>query len=562
MNRITCAVLCLFTLLTIPDMARGDHGGIEWPHGVVVSAHPLASEIGTGVLRDGGNAIDAAIATAFAIAVVEPHGSGLGGGGFAVVHWAENGKSSALDFRETAPEKSRRDMYLVNGQADAELSRTGGLAVAVPGFVRGLEALHKANGTLTWGRLLAPAIHLASSGFEVDRILADRIRHSASRFNAEARAIFLPRGEALRAGDRLLQIDLAQTLQRIADEGADAFYRGPIAQAIVDTSHAHGGIMTPADLDGWKPTWREPVRGSYRGHDIVSMPPPSSGGVHLVQMLHILEGMDLKTAGYGSALAWHWMAEAMKFAYADRSLHLGDPDFHDVPVKRLTSMKHANTQRSRIQPDHVIPPDTVGGIPLKRPEGANTSHLSVVDRHGNAVSSTVTINLSFGSGLVAGSTGVILNDEMDDFSAAPGVPNAFGLVGSEANAIAPGKRPLSSMTPTLVLKDGHVFMVTGSPGGSRIITTALQTILHVIDFGMDMPTAVRVPRIHHQWYPPVVYHEPFGLSPDTARALERRGHTLQVRGRIGNAQSILVPSPEGPRIGAGDPRGNGSSMGH
>jgi gamma-glutamyltranspeptidase/glutathione hydrolase len=549
MNRFSFATLLTLALLTHSDPARGDHGEVEWPHGVVTSAHPLSSEACASILREGGN-------------VVEPHGSGLGGGGFAVVLSAENGETASLDFRETAPAKSVRDMYLVDGRADPELSRTGGLAVAVPGFVRGMETLHRSHGELKWALLLAPAIQLATEGFPVDRILADRITLSASRFNDAAKQIFMPAGEALGAGDPLIQRDLARTLQRIADAGADVFYTGTIAASIAATTRRAGGILTEADLANWKATWRAPVRGAYRGMEIVSMPPPSSGGVHLIQMLHILEGFDLKAAGYGSARAWHWMAEAMKFAYADRSLHLGDPDFHDVPVERLISRPHADAQRARIRTDGVVPFESVGGIAIELPEGDNTSHLSVIDRHGNAVASTLTINLSFGSGLVAKGTGVVLNDEMDDFAAAPGVPNAFGLVGSEANAIGPGKRPLSSMTPTIVLKEGDVFMVTGSPGGSRIITTVLQTILHVVDFGMDMPTAVRVPRIHHQWYPPVVYHEPFGISPDTARSLELIGHTLKTRGRIGNAQSILVPTAKGPRIGAGDPRGNGSSRGH
>jgi len=552
---------------------------------MVVTAHPLASEVGVQLLAAGGNAVDAAVGAALALAVVEPYGSGLGGGGFLVTFSQSTGAVRALDCRETAPAAASRDMYLVAGAADLELSQSGPLSVAVPGLVRGLWLLHQEEGRLTWDRLVQPAVTLARDGFAVSAMLRERIEYHRDRFNEAARAIFLPSGEVPALGDMLVQTDLAVTLAAIAQEGPDALYTGPVAAAMVATLRAGGGLLTLSDLADYHPCWREPIQGTYRGLAIYSMPPPSSGGVHLLQMLNILAGDDLvnpfrleygqiplvdetgRTTPpclrvYDDAAYCHLLAEAMKFAYADRSRWLGDPDFFPVPVARLTSPAYADSLRGCVQPDSILPWQSVGGIRIEPVEGSQTTHLSVVDGEGNAVGATLTINLNFGSGWVATGTGVLLNDEMDDFVAAPGVPNAFGLVGAEANAIAAGKRPLSSMTPTIVLNDGRIFMVTGSPGGSRIITSVLQTILNVVDHDLDVAEAVAAPRIHHQWQPPVLYYEPFGLSRACAHGLTTRGHTLVLKEAMGNVQAIVVEQNSGVRYGAGDPRGMGQAAGY
>lgn len=555
--------LLLATLLTA--LAAGPVGAVESAAAgatcMVVSAHPLATRAGVEILARGGNACDAAVAVALALAVCEPYSSGLGGGGFLVSFAAATGETKALDARETAPRSAQPDMYLVDGRPVAELSCYGPRSVAVPGLVRGLWELHGRDGSLPWAELVEPARRLAAGGFPVAPMLRERIAGSASAFNAAARAIFLPGGALPAVGDTLVQADLARTLAAIADRGPDAFYTGAVAQALASAATEDGQGITLADLAEYSPRWREPVRGSYRGLTVVSMPPPSSGGVALVQMLAILEGFDLQSAGFGSAAALHPLAEAMKFAYADRSLYLGDADFVPVPLPLLLSRARADSLRGLIDPRHAYPESLIVGTPLAPRESSETTHLSVVDGQGNAVAATLTINLTFGSGLVAAGTGVILNDEMDDFVAAPGLPNAFGLVGGQANSIAPGKRPLSSMTPTIVLQDGKVRLVTGAPGGSRIITTTLQTIVNVVDHRMDALQAVSAPRIHHQWFPARLDFERHGLSPDTVRLLEARGHVPTARGPLGNAQIIVVDPATGMRYGASDPRGMGTAQG-
>ncbi len=530
---------------------------------MAVTAHPLATEAAVGVLRDGGNATDAVIAAAFTLAVVEPYASGLGGGGFVVGWLASPGTAYALDCRETAPAAATRDMFLAaDGTADLGRSQSGGLAVAVPGLVRGLWELHARHGRLPWPRLLADATRLAADGFPVTAPLVARIVEEEVRLDPGLRALLVPGGQPLAEDTLLQQPDLARTLARIAAEGPDAFYTGEVADRLVGTVRAAGGVLTRDDLTSYHPVWREPVDGTYRDLRVVSMPPPSSGGVLLLEMLGVLEGFDLAAAGYGSAAAWHPMLEAMKFAYADRSRFLGDADFVAVPVARLTSRAYADSLRARIRLDRAIPPQEIAGAAAAIPEPAHTTHVSVVDAAGNAAAATLTINLTFGAGLLAEGTGVILNDEMDDFVAAPGVPNAFGLLGGDANAVAPGKRPLSSMTPTIVLDaDRRVLLVTGSPSGSRIITTVLQTIVHVVDFGMDALAAARAPRIHHQWSPPTAFHEPYGLSPDTRARLEALGHTFTERPAIGLAQLIVRDREAGVWTGASDPRGAGLAKG-
>ena len=556
---------CMAAVIAAAWVLGGVAAAVESPatgrNGMVVSAHPLASRAGVGVLRQGGNAVDAAVATALALAVCEPYSSGLGGGGFLVCFDVGTGVVTALDARETAPLAAHRDMFVRDGAPVDSLSRDGALSVGVPGLVRGLWEIHQAQGRLPWAQLVQPAVVLARGGIPVSRMLAERIAEEKERFNPAARSIFLNDGNVPQIGTILVQEDLAATLEALAAEGPEAFYTGPVARAIATETAAGGTGITLEELAGYQAIWREPILGRYRGCEIWSMPPPGSGGVLLVQMLNVLEGFDLAGSGFGAAATVHPMTEAMKFAYADRSRFLGDPDFVPAPVARLTGTAYADSLRGSILPDRAIPAAAIPGAPLVRQESAHTTHLSVVDGAGNAVAATLTINLSFGSGWMAPGTGVMLNDEMDDFVAAPGFANAFGLVGGEANSVAPGKRPLSSMTPTIVLQDGRVRMVTGAPGGSRIITTTLQTIINVLDHGMDALQAVSAPRVHHQWSPDLLFFEAHGLSPDTRKILAGMGHRLEERAPMCNAQVIVVDPETGLLTGASDPRGMGTAAG-
>lgn len=528
--------------------------------GAVATAHPLATHAAVEVLRDGGNAADAAVAAAFALAVVEPYSSGLGGGGFLVAHLAD-GADLALDARETAPAAAHRDMFLRDGAADPAASRDGALAVATPGLVRGLETFHRRCGRLPWTRLVAPAVALAGDGFPADSLLCARLRDNAARLDATARAVFLRDGAAPAAGDTLRQPDLARTLAAIRDGGADALHQGGLAAAIADAVARAGGVLTAADLAGYQPVWREPLRGRYRGCEVVAMPPPSSGGVLLLAMLNLLEPRELGALPRDGAVLAHLLAEAMSFAFADRSRWLGDPDAVAIPVAWLTSRERADSLRALIRPDAVVPWQSLGGAAVAVPGPDHTTHLSVVDADGAAVAATLTVNLSFGSGMMAPGTGIILNDEMDDFAAAPGAPNAFGLPGGEANAVAAGRRPLSSMTPTILLRDGRVALVTGSPGGSRIITTTLQTIVNVVDFGMDATQAVAHPRLHQQWWPPVLYVEAGAVGAAARDSLVAIGHVLETASSLGNAQLVAADPVSGELRGASDPRGVGAASG-
>jgi gamma-glutamyltranspeptidase/glutathione hydrolase len=530
---------------------------------MVATAEPGATRAAVAVLAEGGSAADATVAAAFMLAVTEPYSSGIGGGGF-VVGWQEGAdRAYALDCRETAPAGASRDMYLgPDGQVDPQLSRTGAASVAVPGLVQGLWELHREHGRLAWRRLLEPAITAARDGFAVPEMLAQRIarHHARGRFDEPMAAVFCPGGVPLTTGSLLVQADLARTLVAIADDGPDAFYRGRVAAAIAEAVKSAGGVLTRDDLATYRPVWREPVRGRYRGLDVIGMPPPSSGGVHIVQMLNILEPFDLAAGGHGSAASWHLLIEAMKLAFADRSRFLGDPDHVDVPVAMLVSEERAAAQRARIRTDRALDPRAIEGAP-EVVEGEHTTHISIVDADGNAVAATLTINLNFGAGMIAPGTGVILNNEMDDFAAAPGRPNAFGLIQGEQNAVGPGRRPLSSMSPTVVVRDGDVQMVVGSPGGSRIITATLQTIVHVVDFGLDAREAVAAARVHHQWRPVTAYCERIGMSPDTRRLLEELGHEITPRSTMGNVQVILRDPETGGWQGASDPRGMGLAAG-
>lgn len=530
-------------------------------NGMVSSQERRASEIGVEILKRGGNAVDAAVATGFALAVTLPRAGNLGGGGFMLVHVARTGETIAIDYRETAPAAATRDMFLDSkGDPDPVKSRDSGLSVGVPGTVRGLALAHGkyGSGKFSLAQLIEPAARLAREGVPVEDDLADSLPAVApkfARFPASA-AVFLRDGKALRRGDTFIQADLATTLEAIRQQGPDAFYSGRIASQIAAAVRDVGGVMTEADLAAYKPVLRPVVRGSYRGYEIASMPPPSSGGVHLVQILNILEGYDLKAMGAGSAAALHALAEAMKPAYADRATFLGDPDRVKVPVKGLTSKKYAEGQRAAIDLSKARKADEIkSGDPLPY-ESDQTTHFSVVDSEGNAVANTYTLNFSYGMGMIAAGTGVLMNNEMDDFSAKTGAQNAYGLVGGDTNSVHPGARPLSSMTPTFLFRDGRLVMVTGSPGGSRIITTVLQVIVNVVDFGMNIAEAVAAPRIHHQWKPDAIMIET-GFSPDTLKMLVDRGQSVRLGTTSGSANSILI-TPEG-MTGASDPRQRGTA---
>ncbi|QDM30203.1 gamma-glutamyltransferase [Tardiphaga sp. vice352] len=530
-------------------------------HGMVVAQEKIAARVGADVMARGGNAIDAAVATGFAMAVTYPRAGNIGGGGFMVIHSAVTGEDITIDYRETAPAAATRDMFLgADGQPDIAKSRDSALGIGVPGTVAGLAlALEKyGSGKFTLSDMLQPAIALARDGFVLDDDLADTLpdwRRRLSRWPASLRMIARADGAALRPGDTLVQTDLAATLTAIAAQGPHGFYEGPVATKLVDGIRAAGGIFTLVDLNNYRPVIRPPVRGSYRGYDIVSMPLPSSGGIVLMETLNILESFPMQDKAQGSAPSLHLLIETMKRAYADRARYLGDPAFVTAPIATLLSKNYAARQRVSIDVARATPwTDALSAVPPR--EGENTTHYSVVDAAGNAVSNTYTLNFPYGLGLVAEGTGVLLNNELDDFTAAPGASNAFGLVGFEANLPGPSKRPLSSMSPTIVLKDGKVVLVTGSPGGSRIISTVLQVVVNVLDYQMDVASAVAAPRLHHQWLPDEVRIER-GFSDATLAALTAMGHrVLEPMGQT-SANSIAV-TPGG-LLGAPDPRTRGAA---
>ena len=526
--------------------------------GMVVAQESRAARIGIEILDRGGNAVDAAVAVGFALAATYPRAGNLGGGGFMVIHLAKDNRDVAIDYRETAPAAATPTMFLdAKGNPDPKKSRDSGLAVGVPGTVAGLALAHEkyGSGKLSLADLIAPAIRLASQGFPVEDDTADslpRAKERLARWPSSA-SLFLNGGEPLHEGDRLLQFDLADTLRAVAQDGPRAFYRGSIAGEIADAVVKAGGIMTKDDLANYRALERPVVRGTYRGYDIVSMPPPSSGGVALIEMLNILEGYDLAKLGRGEQ-SLHDLIEAMKRAYADRAVFMGDPDAVKMPIAGLLSKKYAAALRAGIGDKATPAADIHAGKPTDF-EGKNTTHFSVIDRDGNAVSNTYTLNFSYGLGLVADGTGVLLNNELDDFTSKPGTANAYGLLGFNANLPAPNKRPLSSMTPTIVLKDGKPFLITGSPGGSRIITTVLQVISNVIDFHMTVDKAVSAPRLHNQWQPEGTFAEP-AFAPDVLDALQRRGHKIVPTEPHTSANSILV-TPGG-YVGAADTRTRGA----
>ncbi|MBE2897419.1 gamma-glutamyltransferase [Pasteurellaceae bacterium 20609_3] len=532
-------------------------------NGMVATEQALATQVGLEILKQGGNAVDAAVGVGFALAVVLPNAGNLGGGGFMVVHDAKSGENIALDFREIAPAKASRDMYLDDsGNVVDGKSLFTHFAVGVPGTVAGMAHALEKWGSMPLDKVVAPAIKLAEEGFVVSDTLGDTLASEEDILGKwpASKAIFFKDGKPLASGDKLVQQDLANSIKLIAKEGAKAFYEGEIAQKIVDEMAQHGGLITLDDMKNYKVVERKPVEGEYHGYKIVTMPPPSSGGIHLVQLLNILERYPLKEFGLNSAKTIHHYAEAMKLAYADRSEYLGDPDFVQVPVKGLTSKKYADELAGTISGVNVRPSSEIKPGKPQPYESDQTTHYSIVDKDGNAVAVTYTLNLNFGSGIVADGTGILLNNEMDDFSAKPGVPNAFGLIGGDANAVEANKRPLSSMTPTIVMKDDKPWLVTGSPGGARIITTVLQSILNTIDFGLNPAEAISVPRVHHQWLPDEIRIED-GISPDTVHLLENQGYKVKLKSTMGRVQIIQVR--EDGLYGASDPRNpDGATLGY
>lgn len=527
---------------------------------MVVAQEHLAAEVGAEILAQGGNAVDAAVATGFALAVTFPQAGNIGGGGFMLVYLAEEDRTIALDYREIAPGYAHRDLFLdEEGQPDPAKSRSSIYASGIPGTVAGLVYAQRNYGQLPLATVMAPAIQLAERGFEVNHALAFSLERAGSRLasNMAAREYFLkPGGLPYSAGDRLIQADLAATLKLISEKGSDGFYKGITAERMIAEWARQGATLTQQDLDRYQVVERFPVMGSFQGYSIASMPPPSSGGVHLLQMLNILSNFNLKEVEQGSAQQIHLMVEAMKYAYADRSRYLGDPDFVDVPIDALLDNGYATQIAGSIDLNTATASNLIApGVEIPD-ESTETTHFSVWDRDGNVVSNTYTLNFSYGSGIAVSEAGFLLNNEMDDFAAAAGIPNAYGLLGDEANAVEAYKRPLSSMTPTIVFEDGKPILVTGSPGGSAIITIVLQVLLNVLSYDMNIAEAVSAPRIHHQWQPDSIRWEP-GISADTRVRLKQMGHILAADSRVwGKAESIY--SANGWLYGAKDPRWPGS----
>jgi gamma-glutamyltranspeptidase/glutathione hydrolase len=549
MRRLLLALLS--SLLTVPlDAARQP---VRARHGMVVAMESIAADVGVGVLQKGGNAIDAAVAVGFALAVTHPFAGNIGGGGYMLIRLAD-GRTALIDFRERAPEKASRNMFL---DASGHLTRDsveGWRSTGVPGTVRGLEMALSRYGRRSWSESLAPAVELASKGFIVSYALAESLKGSrALAASPESTRIFLKNGAFFEAGETLVQPELAQTLARLAKNGPGEFYDGETARRFAAEMAAHGGLISLADLKGYKAIERTPLTGTYRDYTIVTAPPSSSGGIALLEMLGILEGSGYQTGGAGAASTIHYAAEAMRRAYADRNEYVGDPDFVKVPLAGLLDRAYLARLRASIDPERATPSDRVRpGRPVGS-EPMDTTHYSVVDADGNAVAVTYTLNGGYGNGITVPGLGFLLNNEMDDFSSKPGTPNMFGLVQGEANAIAPGKRPLSSMTPTIVVKNGKLFMTVGAPGGARISTAVLQVILNVIDFGMNVQEAVDAPRFHHQWLPDKLSIER-GISPDTVALLRSRGYDVDAAPGVVLAQVAAIVSDGGWLQGASDGR--------
>lgn len=540
MSNFAARFSALVLLLGLSAAAFAANAPSQATHGMVVSQNAIASQIGVDVLTEGGSAVDAAVATAFAMAVTHPSAGNIGGGGF-LLYRPASGEAVAYDFREVAPTGSHPEMWLAEGEYSFQRHHMSHLAVGVPGTVSGLYLAWRDAGRLPWKRLLQPAIDLAENGFTVSHGLSRSLQRGMRRMREYPASVaqFSRNGAPYEAGDVLKQTDLAASLERIAEHGADGFYQGRTAELIVAEMQANGGLITMEDLSGYAAMKRSPIVGNYRGYEVMSMPPPSSGGIALVEMLNILEGYDLRGEGFGSANTLHRMTEAMRRAYADRALYIGDPEFNEgLPVTQLISKAYADKLRGTIRLDAASKssPDTFTW-PV---ESAETTHFSVIDAERNAVALTYTLEWGYGSGIVVPGAGFLLNNEMGDFNAGPGLTNPNGLIGTRANLAEPGKRMLSSMSPTIVAKDGKVVMVTGSPGGRTIINTVMQTILNVVDHGMNAQSAVDAGRIHHQWLPDTLFYERHGFSPDSLRLMKNLGHQLEERRRQGAAQVIVV----------------------
>lgn len=550
----------LITCVTGPQLQAFKPQPVYARNAMVVTAERHATEIGVEILRSGGNAVDAAVAIGLVLAVTEPNAGNLGGGGFMLLHLAD-GRTAFLDFRERAPSSAHRDMYLDQNGNPTDESLVGYKAAGVPGTVRGLALALRKYGTKTWGSMVEPAERLARDGMPVTWDLARSLRnsHRLARF-PESRRIFLADGRFFSLGDTLKQQELAATLQRLRQLGPDEFYTGETARLIAADMAANGGTITAEDLAAYKPTERLPVSGTYRGHTILSAAPPSSGGTGVIQILNILEGFDLESKGAGSAATIHLVAEAMRRFFADRAQYFGDTDYVDIPLAGMLSKKYAADRGASIETHRATPSAEVGTSDPASYESDETTHYSVVDAMGNAVAVTYTLNGGYGSGVTARGTGVLLNNEMDDFTAKPGSPNAYGLLQSENNSIEPGKRPLSAMSPTIVLEGGRPRLVLGAQGGPTIITSVTQVILDVIDFGMNVQQAVDFPRFHHQWMPEVLYLEPSGHSIETTEALEKLGHRLSLGRSLGHIEAI--EAREGILMGAADSRSEGVAAGY
>jgi gamma-glutamyltranspeptidase/glutathione hydrolase len=552
----------LLVILCATASATHAHEPVFARKGMVVAQEPLAADVGVAVLKSGGNAVDAAVAVGFALAVTHPFAGNIGGGGFMLIRLAD-GRTTFIDFREKAPHQATHDMYL---DADGKLTRAsliGWRAAGVPGTVRGLELAQKKYGQKSWAELLQPAIELASKGFAVSHWMMQSLRASAESLSQfpESKAIFLKGGDFYDWNEILRQPDLARTLERIANHGAKDFYEGETARIIAREMEKNGGLMTLADLRDYQAVERKPLEGDYKGYHIVTAPPPSSGGVGILQMLGMLEGSGYEKTGAGSATTYHFLAEVMRRFYADRSEYLGDPDFVKNPIEALLDPRYVRKRRESIDPTLATASDQLNpGLPAGK-ESSDTTHFSIADEQGNVVAVTYTLNAGYGSSVTVPGAGFLLNDEMDDFAAKPGSPNLFGLVQGEANAIVPGKRPLSSMVPTIVLKNGKPFLVLGAPGGSRIITAVLQVMLHVIDFGMNLQEAIDFPRVHHQWKPDRLDIER-GISPDTIALLKKAGYAIEETkpAVIARVEGILIDG--GWLQGGHDERGAGKASGY
>jgi len=558
--------ICLLSFPFAPVAMGASKDPVRGTHAMVVTTEPRASQVGLEILKAGGNAIDATVAVGFALAVTHPSAGNLGGGGFMLLRLAKSGQVIAIDYREMAPQGASRTMYQDSGgNVVPEASTIGYRASGVPGTVAGLCLALEKYGTLSLPQAVAPAIALARDGVDLSYYESESLRKSRALLQRfpESKRIYLRDGRYYAAGEKFVQPDLGRTLELIARHGAREFYEGSIAQLLAKDMIANKGLIDLSDLKNYRATVRKPVAGEYRGCKIYSMPPPSSGGIALVEMLNILEGYRLEEYGQGSSRTLHLLAEVMKRAFADRAEYLGDSDFVRVPLEGLISKKYAQERRATVDPFIASGAAKLGhGNPASFLESEHTTHFSIVDGEGNAVANTYTLNGGYGSGVTIPGTGILMNNEMDDFSSKPGFPNAYGLIHGEANAIAPAKRPLSAMTPTIVVRDGKLFMVLGSPGGPTIINTVLQTLINVIDFKMTIQEAVDAPRIHHQWMPDKIELERVGFAADVLDALRVKGHALGIRRSIGDCHAILVEPETGVRLGAADPRLDGKAVGY